>query len=269
MMVKLVVVFGFLLVRRAVHGLGPQRLRDRLGLLSRSGRWPCVPRRSSPPLISRCSSATGRPNTRCRGRSRTDQPVVTAFVVRQGESSRRFETGARLPDEKGLEARLARLTERATALARRGGFFVESVDPATGHRLSVEGTIRSDQTWQPEPGQHHAKARRRVSSTARKTSPRRMPSGFAPGSPTRGSSESDSGLLVAAWPSPRRRLVPAGGVRRDRRGGRALQRPVLELRSRQGLGHGGQDRRDPQRHRRPVDRAVARRHGLPHHARRR
>ncbi len=77
------------------------------------------------------------------------RPVVTAFLVRDGESSRRFETGAKLPDEKGLEARFARLTERATALARRGGFFVESVDPATGTRVSVEGRIRSDQTWQP------------------------------------------------------------------------------------------------------------------------
>ena len=71
--------------------------------------------------------------------------------------------------------------------------------------------------------------------------------------------------LVAAWESPRRRLVPAGRVRRDRRSGGTLQRLVLELRSRQGLGNGRQDRRDPQRHRRAVDRAVACRNGLPDH----
>ena len=77
------------------------------------------------------------------------RPIVTAFIIRHGESSRRFETGATLPDEEGLKARFARLTDRATMLARRGGFLVESVDPVTSDRLSVEGTIGSDQTWLP------------------------------------------------------------------------------------------------------------------------
>ena len=61
----------------------------------------------------------------------------------------------------------------------------------------------------------------------------------------------------------RARLGHGGRVHRHRRGGRAEQHALLELRARQGLGHGRVGRRDPQRHRRPHDRPVAHRLRVP------
>ncbi len=129
------------------------------------------------------------------------RPVVTAFIIRHGKSSRRFETGAKLPDEMGLRARFARLTERATALARDGGFFVESVDPATGTRVSVLGTIRSDQNLAAQPDQRHARL-----GDARLREPGRRPRGVFPEDSRLGCqsgfrASGTAGFLVAAWPA--------------------------------------------------------------------
>jgi hypothetical protein len=148
MFCKLVVVFGFLLV----VGLFMVSARNRYEILSGFFRVGSVAVRAdtviSAPHFS-LREPEGSSQYTVQGTVEEGRPVVTAFVVSDGESSRRFETGAKLPDEKGLEARFARLTERAAVLARRGGFFVESVDPATRIRLSIEGKIRSDQSWEP------------------------------------------------------------------------------------------------------------------------
>jgi hypothetical protein len=148
MLFKLVVVFGFLLF----VGLFMVSARNFYEIVSGFFRFGSVAVRAdtviSAPHFS-LRERDGSSEYTVQGTLEADRPVVTAFLIRQGGTSRRFEAGARLPDETGLEARFARLTERATALARRGGFFVESVDPASGNRLSVEGTIRPDQTWQP------------------------------------------------------------------------------------------------------------------------
>jgi len=148
MLVKLVVVFGFLVC----VGLFMVSARNFHEIASGFCRVGSVAVRADTVISSPHFSLREREGSSeytVQGTLEEGQPVVTAFIVRHGESSRRFETGARLPDETGLEARFARLTQRAAALARRGGFFVESVDPATGSSVSVEGSIRSDRTWQP------------------------------------------------------------------------------------------------------------------------
>jgi hypothetical protein len=85
-----------------------------------------------------------------QGALEDDRPVVTAFVVRRGEAKTRYDMGTRLPEGGALETRRARMAERAAALARRGGFYVCSDDPAVGERVSVEGTIRPGRDWLPE-----------------------------------------------------------------------------------------------------------------------
>ena len=148
MVVKLVVVFGFLLF----VGLFMVSARNFYEIVSGFFRVGSVAIRADTVISAPHFSLQERDRSSeytVQGTLEEGRPVVTMFIVRHGELSRRFETGAPLPDETGLEARFATLTERATALARRGGFFVESVDPATRNTVSVEGTIRSDQTWQP------------------------------------------------------------------------------------------------------------------------
>jgi hypothetical protein len=79
-----------------------------------------------------------------------DEPVITAFIVRNGETRRRFDMGTDLPAGEGLETRRDRMLHRAAELARQGGFFVQSADPTAGVTLSVQGRIRSDGTWKAE-----------------------------------------------------------------------------------------------------------------------
>jgi hypothetical protein len=85
-----------------------------------------------------------------QGTLENNQPVVTAFLVRQGEPRTRYGLGARLPEGGALEARRARLAEQAAVLARRGGFYVRSVVPADGAQVSVEGTVGPRRDWRPE-----------------------------------------------------------------------------------------------------------------------
>ena len=148
MLVKLVVVFAFLLL----VGLFMVSARNAREIVAGFFRVGSVALRADTVIAAPHFSLMEREGSSehtVQGTLEEDRPVVTAFIIRHGESSRRFEPGVKLPDEEGLEARLARLAERATALTRRGGFYVESVDPVTRHKISVEGTIRSDQTWLP------------------------------------------------------------------------------------------------------------------------
>jgi hypothetical protein len=148
MLVKLVVVFGFLLV----VGLFMVSARNFYEIVSGFFRIGSVAIRADTVISAPHFSLRERDRSSeftVQGTLEDDRPVVTAFIIRHGKSSRRFESGAKLPDLPGLEERLERLTERATTLVRRGGFFVESVDPATGKTVSVEGQIRANQTWQP------------------------------------------------------------------------------------------------------------------------
>ena len=112
MLVKLVVVLGFLLF----VGLFMVSARNVGEIVSGFFRFGSVAVRAdtviAAPHFSLLERDGGAEYT-VQGTLEKGQPVVTAFVVRRGESSRRYEAGARLPDEKGLEARLARLTERS------------------------------------------------------------------------------------------------------------------------------------------------------------
>ncbi len=148
MLVKLVVVFGFLLFV-AFFMVSAHNVYEIVSGFFRVGS---VAVRAdtvvAPPHFSMCER-DGSSEYTVQGTLEHGQPIVTACIIRDAQSSRRFGSGAKLPSELGLEGRFASLTERATGLTRRGGFFVESVDPANGDRVSVEGTIRSDQTWQP------------------------------------------------------------------------------------------------------------------------
>jgi hypothetical protein len=148
MFVKLVVVFGFLLV----VGLCIVSGRNAREIVSGFFRFGSVALRADTVIAAPHFSLTERDGSSeytVQGTLEKGQPVVTAFVVRHGGSSRRYETLAKLPDEGGLGARRARMAERATELTRRGGFYVESVDAVTGKRVGVEGMIRSDRTWLP------------------------------------------------------------------------------------------------------------------------
>jgi len=148
MFVKLVVVFGFLLF----VGLFMVSAGNVYEVISGFFRVGSIALRADSVVAGPHFSLMEREGSSqyaLQGTLEKGQPVVTAFVVRHGGSSQRFETGAKLEGQAGLAARRERLVERATALARRGGFYVESVDPLTRNTVSVEGSIRSDQTWQP------------------------------------------------------------------------------------------------------------------------
>jgi hypothetical protein len=203
MVFKLVVVFGFLVVVAVFMVSARNALEIVTGFL----RVGSVALRAdtvvAAPHFSLCER-DGPVEYTVQGTLENGEPVITAWMVRQGGSSRRFEPATKLIDgsdadslarsRKGetpreplaragfregepvsatalpdgepfsgsarqeqlpptvapsvLESRFTLLTRRAAALARRGGFFVESVDSMSGNRLSVEGTIRLDNTWQ-------------------------------------------------------------------------------------------------------------------------
>ncbi len=148
MLVKLVVVLGFLLV----VGLFMVSARNVGEIVSGFFRVGSVAVRADTVISAPHFSLLERDRSSeytVQGTVEKGQPVVTGLIIRRGGSSMRFETAAELPKEQGLEARFTRLVQRATELTRHNGFYVESVDPVTGHRVSVEGSIRVDQTWQP------------------------------------------------------------------------------------------------------------------------
>jgi hypothetical protein len=148
MFFKLVVVFGFLVCVTLFIVSGASAREIIAGFF----RFGSVAQRADTVIAAPHFSLLERDGSSeysVQGTLEKGEPVVTAFVVRQGGSTRRFEPGAKLPDDTDVAGRLARLTQRAAALTRRGGFCVESVvDQATGNRLSAEGFIRPDHTWQ-------------------------------------------------------------------------------------------------------------------------
>jgi hypothetical protein len=148
MLVKLVVVFGFLVVV-ALFMVSARNAREIVEGFFRVGS---IAQRADTVIAAPHFSLLEREGSceyTVQGTLEKSEPVVTALVVREGGTSRRLEPGANLPEDEALGVRMTRLAERATVLTRRGGFYVESVDSLTGNRVSVEGTIRSDQTWLP------------------------------------------------------------------------------------------------------------------------
>jgi hypothetical protein len=148
MLVKLIIVFGFLLV----VGLFMVSGRSAREIAAGFFRVGSVALRADTVIAAPHFSMLEREGSSeyaVQGTLEKGEPVITALVVGRGGSLRRFEAGGRPPDDEAVAARLAQLAERATAVARRGGFYVESVDPLTGKRVSVEGRVRPDQTWQP------------------------------------------------------------------------------------------------------------------------
>ena len=146
---KLVVVLGFLVF----VGLFMVSARDAYEIASGFFRIGAVALRAETVIAAPHFSLLERDGSgeyTVQGTLEDNEPVVTAFVVRRGESKRRFDMGARLPDGGALEDRRARMADRAAALARRGGFYVRSDDPADGARVSVEGEIRPGRAWLPE-----------------------------------------------------------------------------------------------------------------------
>jgi hypothetical protein len=149
MTVKLVVVLGFLVF----VGLFMVSARDAYEIVTGFFRVGAVALRAETVIAAPHFSLLERDESgeyTVQGTLENDEPVVTAFVVRRGESKRRFEIGTRLPEGGTLEARRASMAERAAALARRGGFYLRTDDPAGGAQVSVEGTIRPGRDWLPE-----------------------------------------------------------------------------------------------------------------------
>ena len=148
MLVKLVVVLGFLLF----VGLFMVSARNVGEIVSGFFRFGSVAVRADTvieaPHFSLLERDGGSEYT-VQGTLEKGRPVVTAFVVRQGESSRRYEAGTGSPTSRVSRPGSRDLTDRATELTRRGGFYVESLDPITGHTLSAEGTVEPDHTWRP------------------------------------------------------------------------------------------------------------------------
>ena len=149
MTVKLVVVLGFLVI----VGLFMVSARNAGEIVSGFFRMGAVAVRAETVVAAPHFSLLERDGPdeyTVQGTLEQDHAVVTGFTVRRGETSRRFELGAKLPEGEGLEVRRDRMAQRAATLTSRGGFFVQSVDPDTGTLVSAEGTIGADRTWKPE-----------------------------------------------------------------------------------------------------------------------
>jgi hypothetical protein len=146
---KLVVVLGFLVF----VGLFMVSARDAYEIVSGFFRVGAVALRAETVIAAPHFSLLERDDSgeyTVQGTLENNEPVVTAFVVRRGDVKKRFDMGAKLPEDYALEARRAGMAERAAALARRGGFYVRSDDPVAGARVSVEGTIGPGRAWLPE-----------------------------------------------------------------------------------------------------------------------
>jgi hypothetical protein len=149
MLFKIIGVFGFLLFVGGFMVSG----RNFVEIASGFFRFGAVALRADTVIAAPHFSLLERDGSSeytVQGTLEQGQPVVTAFVVSRNGSSKRYGTGAKLPEGEGLETPHARMTERATELARRGGFYVESVDPDSGHKLSVDGSVGPNQTWIPD-----------------------------------------------------------------------------------------------------------------------
>lgn len=149
MTVKLVVVFGFLVIVGVFMVSG----HNAYEIVSGFFRVGSVAIRGETVIAGPHFSLLehdGPTTYTVQGTLESGQPLVTAFVVRKGDVRRRFELGAKLPEGEGLESRRDRLAARAGVLTRRGGFYVQSTDPDSGAVLMAEGAIRTNQTWQLE-----------------------------------------------------------------------------------------------------------------------
>ncbi len=146
MTVKLVVVFGFLVAVTLLM----VSVRNAGEVLTGFFRFGQVAVRAETVIAAPHFSMLERDGLTeytVQGTLEHDKPVVTAFFIRHGDASKRYAMGDELPDE-SLRLRLAGMAERAAALARRGGFFVRSEDPARRSSVSASGHFRTDRTWQ-------------------------------------------------------------------------------------------------------------------------
>jgi hypothetical protein len=146
MTVKLVVVFGFLVVV-ALLWVSPRSVEEILTGFVCFGE---VAMRADTVIAAphfSMQERDGLDTYTVQGSLEHNEPLVTALVVRHGERTTSFGIGAGLPDER-LEARRAQMAERAAALARPGGFFVRSEDAARRSSVSASGRLRTDRTWQ-------------------------------------------------------------------------------------------------------------------------
>jgi hypothetical protein len=145
---KLVVVLGFLV------GVGLLMVtpRDAYEIISGFFRLGAVAIRAETVIAAPHFSLLEREGSveyLVQGTLEDDRPVVTAFVVRRGETRTRYGVGARLPEGGPLETRRIRMAEEAAARVRRGGFYVRSVVPVDGTQVSVAGTLGPGRDWLP------------------------------------------------------------------------------------------------------------------------
>jgi hypothetical protein len=148
MTVKLVIVFGFLVIV-TLFMVSPRNAGEILAGFVRFGQ---VALRAETVIAAPHFSMLERDGLTeytVQGTLEHSEPVVTAFLVRQGERSTRFGMGESLPDE-ALRLRFKEMTKRAASLTRRGGFFVRSEDPARRSSVSASGHFRADRTWELE-----------------------------------------------------------------------------------------------------------------------
>jgi len=146
MTVKLVVVFGFLVVVTLLM-VSARNVGEILTGFFRFGE---VALRADTVIAAPHFSLLehdGLDDYTVQGTLENNEPLVTAFLIRRGESATRFGMGAKLPEDR-LEIRRAEMAQRAASMARRGGFFVRSGDPARRLAVSASGHLRGDRTWQ-------------------------------------------------------------------------------------------------------------------------
>ena len=218
MLVKLVVVFGFLLF----VGLFMVSARNFYEIVSGFFRVGSVAVRAdtviSAPHFS-LRERDGSSEYTVQGTLEEGRPVVTAFIIRHGESSRRFETGASSPTKRGSkpDLRVSRSERRRWRVVAAFSSSLSTLPPGTGS--ASKGRIRSDQTWQPSRVSITQGLETRVFEHPEDAPRAVFRDGSCLGCQSGFRESRTAGFLVAAWPPPGRRLVSAGGVRRDRGAG--------------------------------------------------
>jgi hypothetical protein len=145
MVIKLVLVLGYL----SFIAIFMVSERNAWEILSGFFRFGDVPLRADSVVVGNHFTLSEREGTNrytVAGTVEGGQPLVTAFVVAQGDRVQTYGMGDVVPT--GLQDRRHGLMARAEALAERGGFFIEAANE--GVTLTMEGRLGPDRSWLPE-----------------------------------------------------------------------------------------------------------------------
>ena len=144
MAVKLVIVLGYLVFAVALT-VSPRSMREvGVGLID----FGTVPLRADTIISGRhfnIREIDGATSYRLKGTMEDGEPLVTEFVVEEGDSRHVYKLGAELPEK--LTTVRERMVARAVELVRPAGFYVQTVED--GVTLTMTGTIGGDRAWRP------------------------------------------------------------------------------------------------------------------------